>query len=408
MTGGVQVRGQPLVALLAILGGWIGGRAVTWQPPVFIEGAVAGEMAQAMRPARKGFAFDAVAGPQSLPGSGAAEPVLAGLAANAVGRLFPDGARYAVATRHAETQKVIPAAGFPLWNPAGHAWGPSAGGLAPLSAGLNRIPALADGTFSADLPEYSRLPPLASFAAQPAPPASVGPSAGAGGSNATVQSAPGRWSGDSWVLMRRGGGGALAAGALPATYGASQAGTVLRYRLAMRDERRPSAYLRVTSSLGQLQETSAALGLSARPLAKVPVVAALEARITDQAGSRRIQPVAMAVTEFAPFELPLGMRGEAYAQAGYVGGAFATPFADGQLRLDRPLFSYAGLDARFGAGVWGGAQKGAGRLDFGPSAAVSMPLGRRVFGRMALDWRFRVLGNADPQSGPAVTLSAGF
>lgn len=208
--------------------------------------------------------------------------------------------------------------------------------------------------------------------------------------------------------MRRGGGGTLAAGALPATYGASQAGAVLRYRLATLNERRPTAYARVTTSLGQLREASAALGLSARPFPKVPVVAAIEARITDQAGTRRVQPAAMAVTELAPFELPLGMRGEAYAQAGYVGGAFATPFADGQFRLDRPLLSYGGLDARFGAGVWGGAQKGAGRLDFGPTAAITMPLGRRIFGRMALDWRFRVLGNAEPQSGPAVTLSAGF
>ena len=37
-----------------------------------------------------------------------------------------------------------------------------------------------------------------------------------------------------------------------------------------------------------------------------------------------------------------------------------------------------------------------------------MPLGKGLFGRAAVDWRFRVAGDADPGSGPALTLSAGF
>ncbi|HKT85442.1 MAG TPA: hypothetical protein VJQ77_05080 [Novosphingobium sp.] len=405
---GPQVRGQPLVALLAILGGWMGGRAITWEPPAFIEGAAASETVRASILAPTGFAFDPVAGPQSLPGAGAAEPIEKGPTVSAISPVISYGTFYGMARSGAEMPSAMRPGTFPLWNPAGHEWGPSARGLAPSSAGLHQAAAFIDGTFEASLPDYSSFRPLNAFSGQPVPPATAGPSATPPGAIRLAETKLKRWSGDSWMLMRSGGGGALAAGALPATYGASQAGTVLRYRLATRDDHRPSAYMRVTSSLGQLRETSAALGLSARPLPKVPVVAALEGRITDQGGSRHIQPAAMAVTEFAPFELPLGMRGEAYAQAGYVGGTFATPFADGQFRLDRPLLSYGALQARLGAGVWGGAQKGAGRLDFGPTAAVSMPLGRRIFGRMALDWRFRVLGNAQPQSGPALTLSAGF
>jgi hypothetical protein len=155
-------------------------------------------------------------------------------------------------------------------------------------------------------------------------------------------------------------------------------------------------------------ENTAALGLSARPLPRVPVVAAIEARLTDQDGKRRYQPVAMAVTELPPFPLPLGLRGEAYAQAGYVAGHFATPFADGQFRADRALFRLGSAQARLGGGLWAGGQKGASRFDAGPSATVSMPLGRGLYGRAAVDWRFRVAGNARPGSGPAVTLSAGF
>ncbi|MET1755585.1 hypothetical protein ABVV53_08965 [Novosphingobium sp. RD2P27] len=217
-----------------------------------------------------------------------------------------------------------------------------------------------------------------------------------------------RWSADAWALIRDDGAAVLPTGALPATYGASQAGAVLRYRLDMQDSHAPTAYLRTTSTLGAVSETSAALGLSVRPLPAVPIVGAIEGRLTDQAGSRRVQPAAMAVTELPALSLPGALRAEVYGQAGYIGGRYATPFADGQVRLDRGLLSIGRYEARVGAGVWGGVQKGASRLDAGPTAIVSMPLAPRVFGRIGLDWRFRVTGNAEPGSGPALTVGAGF
>jgi hypothetical protein len=57
--------------------------------------------------------------------------------------------------------------------------------------------------------------------------------------------------------------------------------------------------------------------------------------------------------------------------------------------------------------VWGGAQKHAERLDVGPSVAASFRIGE-ANSRLALDYRFRVAGNAEPMSGPALTFSAGF
>lgn len=49
-----------------------------------------------------------------------------------------------------------------------------------------------------------------------------------------------RWSADGWLMLRGGGDGSLAAGSgAPATYGASQAGAVLRYRLAPRQPPSP-------------------------------------------------------------------------------------------------------------------------------------------------------------------------
>ncbi len=217
-----------------------------------------------------------------------------------------------------------------------------------------------------------------------------------------------RWSMDVWGLMRGEASQVPRAGTLPATYGVSQAGGVIRYRLKMRDPHRPTAYLRTTSTLGGLAETSVALGLSARPLPSVPVIVAAEGRLTDQAGSRRVQPAVMAVTELPPVALPRGLRAEIYGQAGYVAGRYATPFADGQARVDRHVLTLGRYEARVGAGAWAGIQKGASRLDVGPGATVSLPLSNKVFGRLGIDWRLRVAGNAEPGSGPAVTLGAGF
>jgi hypothetical protein len=121
-----------------------------------------------------------------------------------------------------------------------------------------------------------------------------------------------------------------------------------------------------------------------------------------------VRPAAFAITELPPATLPLGVRAEAYAQAGYVGGDFATAFVDGQARIDAPV-SRLGPDVqiRAGGGIWGGAQKHAARLDVGPSATLGFRLGETQ-SRVAIDYRFRVAGSAEPKSGPALTISAGF
>jgi hypothetical protein len=228
---------------------------------------------------------------------------------------------------------------------------------------------------------------------------------------ATVSQAPARsqrWSGDGWMLLRRGSGGEVASGPRPASYGASQAGAILRYRLAPGSDRRPFAYLRGTTTLRGVSEQQAALGLGMRPFPAIPVSAAAEVRAVEGPAGLKIQPSAFLVTELAPVVLPVELQAEIYAQAGYVGGAFATPFADGQLRVDRALAEIGRITARIGAGAWGGAQKGAARLDVGPAATIWLPVSRSGGARLALDWRLRVAGDAKPESGPALTLSAGF
>ncbi|PKB19472.1 hypothetical protein B0I00_1708 [Novosphingobium kunmingense] len=223
-----------------------------------------------------------------------------------------------------------------------------------------------------------------------------------------------RWSGDAWTLVRRGGNGFNLPGAglpganLPSgVYGASQAGAVIRYRLAPASRHKPELYVRATSALHAPRGEELAAGLALRPLAGVPLAALVEGRATRTLTGSVVRPAAAVVSELPAARLPFGLRAEAYVQAGYVGGRDATAFADGQGRIERRLVGAGRWQLRAGAGAWGGAQKGASRIDAGPTATLDLPLGP-VSGRLAADWRFRVGGGAAPTSGPALTLSAGF
>lgn len=215
-----------------------------------------------------------------------------------------------------------------------------------------------------------------------------------------------RWSGDAWLFLRQDSAAPLAVGR-PA-YGRSQAGAVLRYRLAPSSSHRPVLYARATHALAGAREGELAAGFAARPVPGLPVSVSAELRIHDSMIGREVRPAAFAVTELPPTRLPGGLRGEAYAQAGYVGGTFATAFVDGQVRVDRRLALLgADADLRAGAAAWGGAQKHAERFDVGPSATVSFRLGE-AYSRLTVDYRFRVAGDAEPGDGPALTFSAGF
>jgi hypothetical protein len=223
-----------------------------------------------------------------------------------------------------------------------------------------------------------------------------------------ARSSPGvpRWSGDAWLFLRRDSAAPLVAGR-PA-YGRSQAGAVLRYRLAPASGHRPVLYARATRALAGTREGELAAGFAARPLPGLPVSLSAEARVHDSVAGSEVRPAAFAVTELPPARLPLGFRAELYAQAGYVGGRFATAFADGQVRVDRQVVPIGeNAELRVGGALSGGAQKHAERLDVGPSAVVSFRLGE-ANSRLALDYRFRVAGDAEPRSGPALTFSAGF
>jgi hypothetical protein len=355
---GASHRGQPLVALLLLIGSWVAVRAITLS---FDMSASAATERPAAVAAGLAEASAAAAPAHVLLGKPTAR-------AAAYPVRFALGARPALADARPR-------------------------GLAPEKlVALALIPARVTTALMAPTSAATPPPPL-----QPSARAIFVPSV-----------APSRWSGDAWLLVRRGGAERSTAGFAPATYGASQAGAVIRYRLDPASDRRPSVYVRGSAALEGFREEELALGLSARPIAGLPVVAAAEARVNRQPAGTRVRPAAFAYTELPPVKLPLGARAEIYGQAGYVGGNFATAFADGQVRADREVVRLGDTELRAGGGVWGGAQKGASRLDVGPSATVNLPIGTSAGARLEVDWRFRVSGNAEPRSGPTLTLAAGF
>jgi hypothetical protein len=199
----------------------------------------------------------------------------------------------------------------------------------------------------------------------------------------------------AWALLRgKPGPSSLATGG---TLGGSQAGARLTYRIS------PllAASLRSSSPVGGARGGEVAAGVRITPFQSIPISMTAERRqaIGRLGGGR---------SAFALFleggvyqrPMPWGFELDAYAQGGVVGMRSRDLFADGGFTMTRPLFGrYAA-----GFGVWGGVQPGLYRVDAGPR--VSMRVRNTM--RVHLDWRQRLAGNAEPGSGPAVTLAADF
>uniref|UniRef100_UPI0035CB6D37 hypothetical protein n=1 Tax=uncultured Caballeronia sp. TaxID=1827198 RepID=UPI0035CB6D37 len=58
-------------------------------------------------------------------------------------------------------------------------------------------------------------------------------------------------------------------------------------------------------------------------------------------------------------------------------------FGDGAARLTRPV-TLGPIRLDVGAGTWGGAQRGAARLDVGPTVGLSLPVARHAL-RLTVD-----------------------
>lgn len=215
----------------------------------------------------------------------------------------------------------------------------------------------------------------------------------------SVSPAPSRWSGSAWLFVREAAGGPdLAPGG---TLGGSQAGARLSYRING-DTRRPLAIAgRLYAPLERLNSAEASLGIDWKPIAGLPVHILAERRERIGRDGRSD----FAITAYGGGERSVlngRLRLEAYGQAGVIGLKERDLFADGAVRASTP----AG-PLEIGVGAWGGAQPGAARLDVGPQASLRIPVGRTGV-RASAEWRFRVAGDAEPGSGPALSIATDF
>ena len=216
-------------------------------------------------------------------------------------------------------------------------------------------------------------------------------------SSATPLSGISRWSASSWLFAR--GGGAAGGSLGQPSLGGGQAGMRLAYALG----ERTAVVARAASPLaGQGRE--AAFGIEWRPTS-LPVRLVAEARLgLDRA--IRSAPAVGVIAGSGPAPLVKDFTLETYGEAGVI-GARRGGYADGAVRVARPVMRLGALKLDLGLGAWGGAQRGAARLDLGPTLGVSLPVGDRPI-RLLLDWRQRVVGGAKPGSGPALTLGRDF
>jgi hypothetical protein len=202
----------------------------------------------------------------------------------------------------------------------------------------------------------------------------------------------------AWALLRAqsaavAGSQSLASGG---SLGASQAGSRLMYNFT----RQIAATFRTSSDVGR-RGGEVAAGLRIQPAAGIPLWVDAERR-------QRLGRFGSGRSAFALFfeggvydrPMPLHFVLDSYLQAGVVGLRSRDKFIDGALTLTRPVYKHFSA----GLGVWGGAQPGLYRVDAGPRVTMRVRNNLRVH----FDWRQRLAGNAQPGSGPAVTLAGDF
>jgi len=180
------------------------------------------------------------------------------------------------------------------------------------------------------------------------------------------------------------------------TLGASQAGARLVYNFSPMI----SAVVRISSEVGR-RGGEVAGGIRVHPLRSIPLWITAERRqAIGQYGGGRNAFALFAETGFYDRPMPWGFRLDGYAQGGVVGLRSRDLFADGDVTFSRPVYrQFSG-----GLGLWGGIQPGLYRVDAGPR--LSMKVRRNL--RVHFDYRLRLAGNAEPGSGPVVTLAGDF
>ena len=340
----------PLRFLGVVLGGWVCARAAVLAPDWTAEELEPGEPP----PPRPAFAF--------APSAAAAAVPSAPRKITARAAVLPLGSKVQATAREAET---------------------------------DARPALALDFAGGSLAVLPLAPPVPEFESAPSPAAAEGgPFVPVQPIAAALETGPSRLSVSGWAIVREDGGPQLAAGG---ALGGSQLGARATYRLG------PSLALsgRVSSPL-EGDGAEAAVGVEWQPLPQVPIKLLAERRQAIGEDGRSAFAL-LAHGGVSGVKVAGPVTADAYAQAGVVGARDRDLFADGAVKLNVPV----GGGVSVGAGAWGAAQPGVERLDAGPQVTLALPGGAATL-KVSAEWRVRVAGDAEPGSGPALTLATDF
>lgn len=202
--------------------------------------------------------------------------------------------------------------------------------------------------------------------------------------------------------------GALETGALVSAapqYGGGQSGVIATYRLVGGVRRNVSLLGRVSLAHGAQEAPEFSTGLRIKPLSNIPVTLSAEHRLL---ANQKDVTALYAAGSIEDIKLPAQFMAQSYAQAGIILGRQSNQFYDAGMRIDRAVIKTAIGQINVGIGGWTGGQRGGGRLDIGPALRAEVTVGSMPRINITADWRFRVAGNAKPDSGPAITISTGF
>ncbi len=211
---------------------------------------------------------------------------------------------------------------------------------------------------------------------------------------------PSRFSAYAYIFGRSGSGNADSLGA---RYGGSQTALQAAYRLNPNDKFIIDATARAQTALAQ-NDSEIAIGARIKPNAAFPIALIAE---------RRFRPTSS--DGFALYgaggesAIPIiaDVKLDVYGQAGISTAGRDTLFFDASANAQRPIITSESFTISAGGGAWAGGQRGATRLDVGPTLSVTLSSRERQY-RISGDWRERISGNASPNSGPAITLSTNF
>ncbi len=215
---------------------------------------------------------------------------------------------------------------------------------------------------------------------------------------------PSRLRFSTYALWRSGGGqiGLANQGEL----GGSQAGARALYRFASPGSVELSLAARISRPIESSRGMEAAIGVSARPVRDFPVEVTLERRIALDNGGRNAWSLGMAGGVDRQ-RLLAGLELDAYLQAGAVGARSRDLYGDVAFAVSRPIALSDRTTLSLGGGTWASAQPGISRVDIGPQVTLRVPAGEASM-RVTLGWRQRVIGNANPGSGPVLTVGTDF